>query len=223
MLPQQNKSGGDNQTKPYSAKDPIAIQIPSDQNLHAHPQLVQQQQNGNRVVPFVLKSSSNNSVTISKGEPPPMPLQTGPGPSHQQVLLLANGSPVNPASSSVSGAVVTTSAHPNPVQLLPVLTVASTVTGSPHHHPQQQQFVLRTTQATQQHQQQQHQQIHIVTQGDKAAIKQEIATTVANVMKQERVVVTTPSSEAGGAAVANGGAVYPWHSLVPFLPSGKNR
>ena len=56
-----------NKVASVNPKDPIAIHIP-DQNRVAT----------NAVVLKTLTSGAAGTVTISKGEPPPMPMQTGP-------------------------------------------------------------------------------------------------------------------------------------------------
>ena len=155
-----------------AAKQPITIHIPDQSGRQ--PQQQQAQQNR---VPLVLKAT-----------PAPMPLRTGP-PPQQQVLLLTNQQ--QPQEQQ----------HPNPVQLLPVLTVASVnppqsqLTSSPVHRIQQPQ-----------------QQLPPVPAVIRAA-PPEITLNGGN-----RVIVNG-NGNAGGNA--NNPTVYPWHSLVPFLPSGE--
>lgn len=105
--------------------------------------------------------------------------------------------------------------HPNPVQLLPVLTVASVT-------PSQSSLTVSGVQRVQQLQPQQQQQQFppAPTVIRAAAAAPEITLNGGN-----RLIVNGNGSGGGGGnpvnPVINPTVVYPWHSLVPFLPSGE--
>ena len=183
---QQNNGGGGGTLyyvipqKDQAAKQPITIHIP-DQN--SRPQ--QQQQPPQNRMPLVLKAAPG---------PAPMPLRTGP--PQQQVLLLTNNLQQQQQQ------------HPNPVQLLPVLTVASGTAG-----------VTSTQSTLAASEGQRAQNLHSAPAAViRAAPLPQPPPPEITINGGNRVVVNGNGSAAG---VSQSPAVYPWHSLVPFLPSGE--
>ncbi len=225
VIPKTDSSGT---VVPASVKEPISIHIP-DQTGHpgeSAPRIAVMAPGGG---PVLLKASGvppPTGVTISKGEPPPLPLQTGPT-QPPQVLVLANGgggagasstSAHTPSSSSSS------SVHPNPLQLLPVLTVAPAAAASPS--VQSYSSSSNSSSSAQQLQLQQLSQQPPSSFGGRS---------IARLDKEAAVVINTTSNGSSSIRSSNGqlaspavngnsnnnsnSVVYPWHSLVPFLPT----
>ena len=163
VLPQNQKMG--------SPKEPITIEIPNDRTVAE--KMNAQQSNLSRIAisnqPILVRNNQQQSSVTST----PLRLQTGfPSQPAPQVLVLANGNISNSHSTTSSNV------HPNPMQLLPVLTVAPPAAGSlsnTNHQNHEATVNLRTSNG-------------------------------------HHKDSTPPPSE--------GKVIYPWHSLVPFLPPG---
>ncbi len=211
---------------PQPTTTPITIHIP-DQGRPQNGAVAGQQR-----IPLVLKAAPVNTVTLSRGtlSSAPMPLRTGPAlPPQAQVLVLANsggggagggggdGAPQAPS----GGAAILQQHHPNPMQLLPVLTVAS-VTAAETASTCAPQAVLAAAASGNGHLSQQ-QQPRLPSSlsatgvpSSSGGLRDQSAAASATV-NQGRVVVNGN----GGSATNAAPTVYPWHSLVPFLPSGE--
>lgn len=145
----------------------------------------------------------NQSIMVAERGTPATTLHLAQGTSRQQVVLLTNGvnSSVPPHSSSSTPSISTTTIasqiHPNPLQLLPVLTMApvtapSTISLS---HPVG-QFPLQVTTA-------------------KSSLEERQASVTIQPKNTESNGVSPPHAGQGDAVKV----VYPWHSLIPILPA----
>lgn len=229
VVPQHGQKAMGHLNPSDKSKEPIAIHIPEQRSGNGAHETIGRQQHITLTpsnVPLVLKASgtslsSGNSVTISKGEPPPLPMQTGPP---QQVVVLSNGTTLNlssgqPTTHPTSAA---STVHPNPMQLLPVLTVAPVTAatampssvlsmGNPTHSSQE----LRAKPGQQ----------LLVSTSHKPPLVPQLETM--QLSSGEPKVTVIVNGSAGQHQVQHSNQVngqserqiYPWHSLVPFLPT----
>ncbi|TRY76320.1 hypothetical protein TCAL_12026 [Tigriopus californicus] len=141
--------------------------------------------------------------TTEQRVPSSATLHVGQGASRQQVVLLTNGpSQANPPHSSSSTRSISTTTiashiHPNPLQLLPVLTMAPITAPSitSPSHPARQSMPAQMA--------------------VKSSLEERKASVTDQPKKAENNGVSPPHAGQDDAVKV----VYPWHSLIPILPA----
>ncbi len=162
-------------------------------------------------VPLILGSPAQSSTTSTASNAKTVPVILSTSGSSQPIVVLANGS---------------SNAHPNPMQLLPVLSSATPTTSAsttPNHQPHRQASTSSSLSC------QPRAAAASVAAAKPLALKAAVgknnnhrmtATFVEGESNNNITIVSNVSNggnNAGGPINTNGRMVYPWHSLVPFL------